>query len=157
MVGAYTAPMGRIETSRRIAASAARVFEVIAHVENFREAVPEIVSVEFTTDTTRGAGTRFRETRRMGKREATVALEVVEYEPNERVRVVSDAGGTIWDTTFRVAAVAEGAVLAMEMEDRPHKLLARLLTPLIRPMVRRAVERDMDAVRRFCERGGERA
>ncbi len=143
--------MGRIETSRRVAASVERVFDVIAHAENFREAVPEIVAVEFTSATRRGVGTRFRETRRMGRREATVELEVAGYAPNESVRIVSDAGGTTWDTTFRVTSSGDGATLEMVMEDRPHQLLARLFTPLIRPMVRRAVERDMDAVRAYCE------
>ena len=143
--------MGRIATSRQIAAPVERVFDVVAHVENFREAVPDIVRVEYTSATRKGPGTRFKETRRMGRREATVELEVTEYEPNERVRIVSDAGGTVWDTTFRVTPSGGGTELSMVMDDRPHKLLARLFTPLVRPMVRKAVGRDMDAVQAFCE------
>jgi len=145
--------MGRIATTRQIAAPVEHVFDVVAHVDNFKQAVPDIVRVEYTTATTKGAGTRFKETRRMGKREATVELEVSEYEPNQYVRIVSDAGGTVWDTTFRVNAQGDGTELEMVMDDRPYKLLAKLFTPLIRPMVRKAVDKDMDAVKAFCEAG----
>ena len=145
--------MARIETTRSIAAAPERVFDLVAHVENFREAVPDIVRIEFVTEQHRGAGTRFLETRRMGKREATVELEVREYEPPTRVRMVSDAGGTVWDTVFSIAPKGDGAELHMVMEERPHKLLAKLLNPLIRPVVRKAVGRDMDAVKAHCERG----
>ena len=144
--------MGRITTTRQIDAPAERVFDTVAHIENFRQAVPDIVGIEFLSEVRKGVGTRFRETRKMGKREATVELEVSEYEPNERVRIVSDAGGTIWDTTFRVTPADGGrAAVTMEMQEKPHKLLARILNPLIRPMVRKAVERDLDAVKRYCE------
>ena len=145
--------MGRIEAVRRIDAPAARVFEVVSDVENFQRAVPQIVRVEFTTAQRRGVGTRFRETRRMGKGEATVELEVRELVEGTRVRIVSDAGGTIWDTLFAVRALgAAQTELTMVMTDAPYRLLARLATPLIRPMVRKAVARDMDAVKAYCER-----
>lgn len=44
------------------------------------------VNVLFLTDSEKGVGTKFRETRMMGKREAGTELEVTEYVPNERVR-----------------------------------------------------------------------
>ena len=145
--------MGRIEAVRRIDAPAARVFEVVSDVENFQRAVPQIVRVEFLSAQRRGVGTRFRETRRMGKREATVELEVRELVEGERVRIVSDAGGTLWDTVFAVRALGPAqAELTMVRTDTPHRLLARVATPLIRPMVRKAVERDLDAVKAYCER-----
>ena len=49
------------------------------------------------------AETRFRETRVMKGREASTVLEVTEYESPRRIRLVSDEGGTIWDTVFTVA------------------------------------------------------
>ena len=143
--------MGSIATTRQVQAPVARVFDVVAHIENFQKAVPDIVGIEFLSETRSGVGTRFRETRRMGKREATCDLEVTEYEPEQHVRIVSNAGGTIWDTVFRVTPKGDGTELSMVMNDKPYKLLARLFTPLIRPMVRKAVEKDMDAVKQFCE------
>lgn len=147
--------MGRITVTRQVTAPVERVFDAVAHIENFKEAVPDIVGVEFLSDTKRGVGTRFRETRQMGKRTATVELEVTEYVANEHIRIVSDAGGTIWDTTFRVQAAGAGrAELSMVMDDKAYRLLAKLMNPMIRPMVRKAVERDLDAVKTYCERAG---
>jgi len=145
--------MGRITVTRRVRAPLERVFDMVAHVERFREAVPEIVDVEFIGPTRKGVGTRFRETRRMGKRRATVELEVQEYVENDRVRIVSDAGGSVWDSLFTVAPADEGEVeLTMVMEDRAYRLPAKLFNPLIRGTIRRAVERDLDAVKAACER-----
>ena len=79
---------------------------------------------------------------------------MTEYQEAERIRLVSDAGGTIWDTVFTVTPKGEQTELRMEMDARPHKLLPRLINPLIRPMVRKAVESDMDAVKAYCERSG---
>lgn len=143
--------MATTHVTRQIAAPPARVFDVVAHIENFADVIPEIVNVEFITDSHRGVGTRFRETRLMKKRQATTTLEVTEYVDNERIRLVADEGGTVWDTVFTVAPVADGTRLDMTMEARPHKLLARLMNPLIAPMIRKAVEKDMDRTKQYCE------
>lgn len=145
--------MGSTTVARTIAAPIKRVFDAVADIANFQAAIPAIVQVDFLSEVRRGVGTRFRETRRMGKRLATAELEVTEYIPQQRVRLLSDAGGTIWDTVFTVQATGGGATeLTMVMEARPYKLAARLFTPLIKGMIRKHIERDMDAVKAYCER-----
>ncbi len=71
--------------------------------------------------------------------------------PNASVQLVSDAGATICDTGFTLQELSETVELAMVMDDRPHTLLARMVTPLIKRFVARAVESDLDAVKEFCE------
>lgn len=142
----------RIQVTRQIAAPPAQVFDTVAHVERFRQAVPQIVRTEILGPTQRGAGTRFRETRQMGKREVTTELEITEYVPPERVRIVADAGGTTWDTLFLVRPAGGGSELQMTMDARARRLWPRLLNVLIKPMVGKVVARDMDAVKAFCER-----
>jgi hypothetical protein len=105
--------------TRSIAAAPELVFDVIAHIENFSEAIPHIINVQFLTEQHRGVGTRFSETRLMRGREATTTLEVIEYEAPTLVRLVSDSGGAIWDTVFSVTDEGEGALLTMVMEARP--------------------------------------
>jgi uncharacterized protein YndB with AHSA1/START domain len=146
--------MSQTRLSRTIAAPVDRVFRTIADVREFSTAVPDIVEVELLSETRSGAGTRFRETRRFGKREAATELEVTEFEANQRIRIVSDAGGTVWDSLFTVRPAAGGTHLELVMDARPHALLARITTPLMRGVVRRAIERDMDAVKAYCEAGG---
>lgn len=144
--------MGRITVRRTIHAPPDRVFETVSDISNFREAVPHIVDVEFLSDQRTGVGTRFRETRSMRGREATTELEVTEYQPNERVRMVADSHGSVWDTVFTVEPAGDGTQLTMVMDDRPYKLLPKLLNPLIRGTVGKALEADMDAVKEYCER-----
>ncbi len=148
--------MGHASTSRTIRAPVERVFDAVAHIENFQHISPDIVKVEFLTEQRRGVGTRFRETRRMGKREGCTELEVTEYVENEHIRLVADQGGTIWDSSFTTKDQGDGTTeLAMAMEARPHKLLAHLVAPLFVRLTRKFVEQDLDAVQAHCEGSGE--
>lgn len=143
--------MNPICVSRRIVAPLELVFRTISDVRNFRKAVPDITQIEFLTDQQVGAGTRFRETRSTKGREQTVDLEVLEYVENDRVRMVSDAGGTVWDTLFTVSEDSGTVLLEMQMDVKPHTLFARIVTPLIRGMVAKAVASDMGSVKEYCE------
>ncbi len=144
--------MKPICTTRMIQAPRELVFQTIADVRNFQKAVSHIVLIEFLTEQQHGVGTRFRETRIMNGREQSVDLEVAEFVDNDRVRLVSDAGGTIWDTLFTVSDAPDGVQMNMHMDVRPYKFFARIVMPLIRGMVVKNVESDMDAVKAYCEK-----
>ena len=139
--------------SRTIRAPTTAVFETVADATNYPKAVSDIVKVEFLTDQRSGVGTRFRETRVMGRRAATTELEVTEYVANERIRMVSDAGGTVWDSIFTVTPVEDGDATRLElvMEARPYRLLSRILVPLTKSIVAKAIASDMDAVKAHLE------
>ena len=144
--------MANVAVTRSIEAPVDVVFRTIAQVEQFSQAVPGILRVEFLSEVKSGVGARFRETRMMMGREASTELEVTEYVENERVRIVSEAGGALWDTVFTVARDGKGTELKMVMEARPQTLSARMTVPLIIGTVQKAVEQDMDAIKSFCER-----
>ena len=144
--------MAQISISRRINAPADLVFQTVADIHNFSKAVPHIVSAEILSDVKSGVGTRFRETRRIDGKEATTELEVTEFVENDRVRIVSDTRGTIWDTVFTVRSADGQTDLNMTMDAKAHKLLPKLMNPLIMKMIRKAIEGDMDAVKAYCEK-----
>lgn len=148
--------MIRTAVSRTIDAAPEVVFSIVSDISNYSEAVPHLVRVEFLTDQRVGVGARFRETRVMRGREATTEIEVTEFVANERVRMVSDEGGTIWDTVFTVTPLGDGggARLDMVMDARPYRILSRLMAPLIKGVVAKAIAADMDAVKAYCEGGG---
>ena len=148
--------MTRTRTSRTIDAPVEAVFEAVADIANFSKAVPHIARVEFLTERRVGVGTRFRETRLMRGREATTELEVTEYERNERVRLVSDAGGTVWDSLFTVTPEGDGRSTRLDlvMEAKPYRFMSRLLVPLMKGVVAKAVAADMDAAKAWLEGGG---
>jgi len=143
--------MAYANIQRTIDAPVDVVFSAVADVRNFSEAVPAIEAVEFLTDTETGVGTRFRETRNMNGKSATVELEVTEYVENERVRLVSDTHGTLWDSVFTVRPLETGTELSLVMEARAHGLFAKVMNPLTKSLVATAIEKDMDAVKTFCE------
>jgi hypothetical protein len=128
------ASMSTTTVHRSVQASVESVFQTVADIQNFSKAVPDILGVEFLSDVKSGLGARFKETRLMGKRRASTVLEVTEYLDNDRIRYVSDAGGTIWDTVISVKSGDGATDLSMVMEAKPYRFLAK----------------DMDAVKAYC-------
>jgi carbon monoxide dehydrogenase subunit G len=128
------------------------VFKTVADINQFSQAIPHIVKVEFLSDVKYGVGARFRETRIMNGKETVTELEVKEFVENDRVRLVADSHGTVWDTLFAVKREGGHTVLTMTMDAKTSKLLLKIINFMISGMVKRAVARDMDAVKAFCER-----
>ncbi len=143
--------MSRTTVHRKIDAPADFVFRTVAEIDNYSKAIPHIVNVEFLSDVRRGVGSRFRETRLMMGREASTILEVTEYVENERVRLVSDEGGTIWDSVFTVSPVDGGTELMLVMDAAPYTFKSRILVPIMKFVIRMGLVKDMDAVKEYCE------
>lgn len=147
--------MKPITATRTINAPLGLVFQTIADPANFQSAVPHVKKIEFLSDKQAGAGTRFKETRIMHGREDSVVLEVTDYKENASVRIVSDAGGTVWDSVFTVSEGTVGVDLKLQMDMIPHTWKARIMTRLIRGFVAKGLEADMDAVKGYCEAKNE--
>ena len=145
--------MSRTTITCLIDAPIEKVFSTVADISQFSKVIPDIVDIEYLTTQKIGKGTRFKETRLMKGKRATTELEVTEYIENQRVRLISDAGGTIWDTVFTVKPDNGQTQLSMVMEAKPYKLLSRLINPLIKGMIEKAIASDMDAVKVHCENG----
>ena len=143
--------MSRTTVRRTIDAPVDFVFRTVAEIDNFSKAIPHIVNVEFLSDARNGVGSRFRETRLMMGREASTVLEVTEYVENERVRLVSDEGGTIWDSVFTVTSVDDGTELTLVMDAAPYTFKSKILTPIMKLVIRMGLVKDMDAVKEYCE------
>lgn len=146
--------MTEIAVQRTIDAPLEVVYRTVSDVGHFARAVPHIEKVEFLSEVRSGVGARFRETREIKGREVSTVLEVTEYVENDRIRMVADSHGTVWDSVFTVRPADSGTELALTMEARPYKLLAKLTVPLTTGMMRRALEDDMDSVKAYCERQG---
>ena len=132
-------------------------FATISNPQNFSKvSEDDVVRIESLSDTTSGVGTLFRETRKMGKREATTDLEITECVDNEHVRFVSDAGGAIWDTIYSVSTVDGRTRMDVVMDARPYKLMTGIMIPFIKGMVGKFMAKDMDAVTAYCDRAGSK-
>lgn len=144
--------MSTITVSRRIHAPVEAVFKIISDIRNFSKAVPDIVDVEFLSDQKTGVGTRFKETREFKGKKMSAILEVTEFEEDERIRMVSDTQGTVWDSVFTVTDLDGGTELTLEMHAKPYKLSARFVNLSIKGFMKKAVAKDMDAVKSYCEK-----
>ena len=143
--------MTQIIVTRTINASIDLVFKTIADIRNFSKALPHVVNFEFLSDSKTGVGTQFRETRLMKGKKSITELEVTEYMENNRIRMVADSHGTVWDTTFTVDFTGGKTTLILTMDAKAYKLLPKILNPLIKGMIKKAIERDMDLVKSYCE------
>lgn len=144
--------MSRMIVTRTIKAPVEVVFKTVSDINHFSKAVPHIVKVEFLSNVKSGLGTRFRETRLMKGKEATTELEVTEFVVNDRVRLVAESNGTVWDSLFVVKPESGQTLLTMTMDAKTDKLISKIINFLISGMVKKTVEKDMDAVKAFCEK-----
>ncbi len=143
--------MSSITVTKQINAPKALVFKTVSDIRDFSKAIPEIINVEFLSTREYGVGTKFRETRDMNGREVSTELEVTEFEENEHIRIVSDTMGTLWDSIFTVKEKDGGTELILMMDANAYKLLPKLINPLMKGVMRKALEKDMVAVKRYCE------
>ena len=129
-----------------------KVFRTVSDISQFSQAIPHIVKIDYLSDKKTGLGTRFRETRLMKGKEAITELEVTEYIENDRIRLVADSHGTVWDTVFTVRAENRATELTMIMDAKAYKLLPKLLNPLIKSMIKKAIIKDIESVKAYCEK-----
>ncbi len=143
--------MSTITVTKHINAPKELVFKTVSDIKNFSKAVPDITNVEFLTEQEYGVGTKFRETRDMNGREATTDLEVTELVENAHIRIVSDTMGTIWDSLFTVERKEDGTELTLIMDAKAYKLMSKIVNPLMKGIMKKALEKDMVAVKNYCE------
>ncbi len=143
--------MPLISVARTIQAPPEVVFQAVTDIGNLPATNPEILRVEFLSEQRAGAGARFRETRLMGRKEMDTELEMTEFSPPISARMVSDQGGTVWDTTFVVQPSSSGAELQIHMDARAHRLLAKIMNPLLQGLYRKGLQKHLDAVAAYCE------
>jgi len=144
--------MSKTFISIDIDAPVENVFGALANIETFPDRAEAIASVEFLSDQKRGVGTRFRETRIMNGRENVAELEVTEQIENERIRMVCDEGGTVWDTVFLTNRSGDRTRLEMTMDARPYKLMAKLTIPIVNLMIKKFIRQDMEEIKAWCEK-----
>ena len=88
----------------------------------------------------------------MNGKEAMTELEVTEFVENDHVRMVTDSHGAVWDSAFTVKRVDGHTELTLVMDARPHKFMQKMMIPMIKGMISKALEKDMDAMKTYCEK-----
>jgi hypothetical protein len=149
---ALSAPrQSEVTILRTIRAPVGNVFQTISRPEKFSEAIPDILNIEIVSPQKYGVGTRFRETRMMNGKQAVAEMEVAEQIEDQLLRLVSEMGGSTWDSRFTLRPQGPSVELELLMTARANNLFSRLLNPMLMGMVKKAVGSDMDHVKAHCE------
>jgi hypothetical protein len=161
-----------IIVARRIYAPHDVVFSAVADARAFAGAVPGVIAVEFLSDVRSGPGTRFRRIRstpvsvdnRVARHRGDIDqseievsdFEVTEYIKNERLRIVNETRGAVWDSIFTITPIPNATLLSMRSEVRSHPFIARLVMPIVAFFRRKAIEAEINAVKVYCEQPAAR-
>jgi len=142
----------RWRAERTIDAAPERVFALMANPEAFNKAIPDGREVEYLNDVRSGVGMRLRAWRMNRGKRLGFDQEVTEFVPGQRVRMLNVTHGVLWDGVFDVRREGRGAVLSLTMDAVTRNPVVRLMNLFIHGMVQRALEKDLDAVKAYCER-----
>lgn len=143
--------MTKVEVSRTIRAPREEVFDLTTTIEDYAEVIPAIVEVEFLTEQRNGPGTRFREFRRTGRRDASSDHEVTEFDHPARVRIVADGRATRRETTLTYLNTRDGTDVHLAVDVRPSGVLGRIRSWFVRDPLTRDLEADLDALQAHFE------
>jgi len=143
--------MATVKVIRTINGPANVVFQAVADPRCFAEAISGVTHLEFLSEVTAGVGTRFRQTRELNGQAMTMDFNITEHVPDDRVRIHNEIHGTEWDSVFTLVPSGTVTTLTLCMTTRSHRLLPKLLMPIICVFIKKAVERDLDAVKAWCE------
>ena len=144
--------------SRRVEAPIDAVFGVFSDIPRAHEMIEQITAIDMLTDGPVGVGTRWRETRRVFKREATEQMQVTAFEPGQSYTVECRSCGCEYESTWRFEPDGDATLVKFEMGYRPLTVVAKLMSPLGRlmmPMMKQCFERDFLALKAVAESGGE--
>lgn len=150
--------MARFKITKDVKAGLDDVFELFSDIPKTAERVRGIERVEVLTQGPVRAGTRWRETRIIFKREATEELEISSLEPNKSYTVQGESCGIQHRTEFRFIPQGEITRVEVEFTSRPLSLLAKLTSPfgwLMMGAAKRCVDQDLEDLKAFIESSGE--
>lgn len=141
-----------IETvSREIAAPIQDVFKTITDIERYPELLPSVSGIEFIGEQRHGAGTRFHETRFASGRDGTSAVEVTGFVEGESITLRDEHMASTWSRTYTVTDQGGATLLTLGVQAEARKLVARLTMTLGIRGYRKNLEKDLDAIKAYCE------
>lgn len=144
--------MKPVTVAARITADPDRVYATIVDLERLPETSPDTVAITFLGEQRAGPGTRFRETRRMGKRTQDFELRLAECDAAARTaRFVSDHEGTVWDTWMEVRPEGGGCHVQFTMDAITDSKMKNLVFGLMRGMFRKGMDKQVQALKAYCE------
>lgn len=146
--------MSDLTASMTVHAGPARVFAVMTDLANAAKIIPEIVRTELLTPGAFAAGTRWRETRRMMGKEATVELTVTECRADAGYTVTCEAMGTKFTTRFDFRPSTSGCAIDVNVDMESKGLMAKMAAAAMKGPMKTTVMRDLERIKAAAEGAG---
>lgn len=137
--------------SELIAAAPDDVYRVLTDVERGPEVLPGVSRVEVLSQERSGVGLKWRETRRMMGREASVELEIVDATPPHRLKIESRVMNTSYESIFTITAASGGTHLAHDFKSVGGGFLAGILEKMAAGTMKTSMQADLAAIKSYCE------
>jgi uncharacterized protein YndB with AHSA1/START domain len=147
------------KTTTLIQAPLERVFASMADFENAAQNIEAITKIEILTSGKIGAGTRFRETRKVFGKEATEEMVVTAFEPPRRYVIEAESHGSRYRSEFLFqeqsrATAGPATAVTLTFEALPQTFFAKVMTLLMRPMMKTLIKscaKDLEDLKRAIE------
>lgn len=136
--------------------SRAALWAAITNIENAAEIIRGIEKIEVIEKPANGlVGLRWRETRMLFGKPATVEKWITEAAANEFYRTRAEDGGFVFLTTKSISEGSGGMTLTEAHESKPQGIVARLMSiPMVlffRGVVRKALLQDLNDIKTAVE------
>jgi carbon monoxide dehydrogenase subunit G len=150
--------MQTVTVRRHIAAPVERVWRLATDLGRAPEVLSGVERVEVLTPGPFGVGTRWRETRRLMRREVTEEMWVTAVDAARSYTVEADSRGVHYVSRFDFAPAGDGGTevalsLGGQARGRVGQLIGRITGPLARRGVSRALQKDLDDLAAAAESG----
>ena len=144
----------KISVRQLVYAQPALAFAVATDVKAWPGIISGIESTEILTRDPIGAGTRFRETRRMHGTLATEEMVFAEFDPPTRFVLTAYNHGTRYRATHDFKSAGLATEMTLTFSGRPITRMAHVLSPvafLFAPLLRRQLAGDLADLKRAIE------
>lgn len=138
--------MQPVTITRHTTAAAERVWAVATDLENAADTISAIGRVEVLSPPPFGVGTRWRETRRIMKKDATEEMWISAMEHGRSYTAEAASRGAHYVTTFACTPSPNGGSdITMTFDALPTGMVSRVLSVVMAPLVRRPVAGQLAA------------
>jgi len=144
-----------VEAQVTINGSREAIWAAITDIENAAETISGIEKIEVVEKPANGLiGRRWRETRMLFGKPATVEKWITDAAENEFYKTRAEDGGFVFLTTKRISGSSGGMTLTESHESKPQRLKAKLSVPMLflfKGVVKKALLQDLNDIKAAVE------
>ena len=147
-----------VEAQVTINGSKAAIWAAITNIENASEFISGIEKIEVVDKPANGlVGLRWRETRILFGKPATVEKWITDAAENESYQTRAEDGGFVFLTTKSISESSGGMTLTESHESKPQGFVATLMSiPMalfFKGVIRKALLQDLNDIKSAVEKG----